>query len=111
MKAEAIKDAVVAALEDLKGKDITVLDVRKLTGIADYMVICSGTSNRHVKALAENVEVELKKTGQAPLGTEGAQASDWILVDLEDVIVHVMTGEARAFYDLERLWSTSAIKG
>lgn len=107
MKVEAIKDAVVTALENLKGKDIVVLDVRKLTGITDYMVMCSGTSNRHVKSLAENVEIELKKAGCPPMGTEGAQVSDWVLVDLSDVIVHVMTSEARAFYDLERLWSTS----
>jgi ribosome-associated protein len=108
MKAEAIKDAVIAALENLKGKDIAVLDVRKLTGITDYMVICSGTSNRHVKALAENVEIELKKNGHPPMGTEGIQVSDWALVDLGDVVVHVMTSESRAFYDLERLWSTAA---
>jgi ribosome-associated protein len=108
MNAEQLKDLAVAALEDLKGRDIVVLDVRKLTGVTDYMVFCTGNSDRQVKSLANNVEVEAKKAGVKPLGTEGEQGGDWVLVDFGDVVVHVMQAETRAFYDLERLWTTPA---
>jgi ribosome-associated protein len=108
MKPEQVKDKIVAALEDVKGHDIVVLDVRKLTGITDYMVIASGASNRQVKALAENVQDELRKHRVRPIGTEGEAAAEWILVDYGDVVVHVMLPEAREFYDLERLWSDRA---
>jgi ribosome-associated protein len=105
MKPEQVKDKIVAALEDVKGRDIVVLDVRKLTGMTDYMVIASGSSNRQVKALAENVQDELRGQDVRPMGTEGEDAAEWILVDYGDVVVHVMLPEARTFYDLERLWS------
>lgn len=108
MNAEEIKTIALAALEDLKAKDIVTLDVRGLTGVTDYMVICSGTSSRHVKSLANNVAVEVKKHGQRAQGIEGGQAADWVLVDFGDVVVHVMSPEARDFYDLERLWSAPA---
>ncbi|HUH37823.1 MAG TPA: ribosome silencing factor [Spongiibacteraceae bacterium] len=106
--AEQLKQMAINALEDLKGKDIKVLDVRKLTGVTDFMIICSGTSNRHVKSLADNVEVELKKEGIRALGVEGQQDGEWVLVDFGDVVVHVMMAETRAFYDLEQLWSVAA---
>jgi ribosome-associated protein len=96
---------VIAALEDLKGVDIRVIDVRDLTSITDRMVVASGTSTRHVKALADNVALKAKQQGYTPLGVEGEQAAEWVLLDLGDVVVHVMLPETRAFYGLEKLWS------
>lgn len=100
-----LKPLVLEALEELKARNITTLDVRELTTVADTLVIASGTSSRHVKALADNVIEKAKAAGHAPVGVEGQQASDWVLVDLGDVVVHVMSPAAREFYDLERLWS------
>lgn len=105
MTAEEMKQIAIAALEDLKGREILALDVRALTNVADCMIFCSGTSNRHVKSLADNVAVEIKKRGATVCGIEGEDAGEWVLVDLGDVIVHVMLPETRAFYDLERMWS------
>jgi ribosome-associated protein len=96
---------VIAALEDVKAVDIRVIDVRNKTSITDRMVIASGTSTRHVKALAENVEFKAKQHGYKPLGIEGEQAAEWVLLDLGDVVVHVMLPETRTFYGLEKLWS------
>ena len=96
---------VITALEDLKGVDIRVIDVRDLTSITDRMVVASGTSTRHVKALAENVELKAKQHGYIPLGIEGEQTAEWVLLDLGDVVVHVMLPETRTFYGLEKLWS------
>tara|TARA_R110001592_G_scaffold6045_5_gene32801 strand:- start:1052 stop:1396 length:345 start_codon:yes stop_codon:yes gene_type:complete len=104
MDAEQLKKLVTDSLEEVKGRDIVALDVRGISGITDFMVVCSGTSNRHVKSLANNVWVEVKKRGIVPLGIEGENAGDWVLVDFGDVVVHVMLPEARLFYDLERLW-------
>ena len=109
MKAEDVKQMAVAALDDLKGRDIVSLDVRKLTDVTDFMVICTGTSNRHVKSLASSVALELKKAGMPAQGIEGAdQNPEWALVDFGDVVVHVMLPETRDFYDLERLWAAPA---
>ena len=96
---------VIAALEDVKAVDIRVIDVRNKTSITDRMVIASGTSTRHVKALAENVELKAKQHGYIPLGIEGEQTAEWVLLDLGDVVVHVMLPETRTFYGLEKLWS------
>lgn len=106
--SQDLKSLVVEALDDLKAKDIVTLDVKALTGVTDYMVIASGTSNRHVKSLADNVVEEAKKQGLRPLGIEGESDAEWVLVDFGDVVVHVMLPEARAFYDLESLWAPSA---
>jgi len=103
--ADALRDRVVDSLEDLKGRDILALDVAKVTDITDYMVIASGTSNRHVKALVDQVVEDAKAAGTPPVGVEGRETHEWVLVDLGDVLVHVMQGQARSFYDLERLWS------
>ncbi|MCL4153072.1 UNVERIFIED_CONTAM: hypothetical protein GTU68_005849 [Idotea baltica] len=100
----AIKDAVVDAIEDIKGFDITVLDVSTLTSMTHYMIICSANSSRQTKAIADNVRVELKEKGIEPRGQEGEGTGEWVLVDLDDVIVHVMTPTARAYYNLEQLW-------
>ena len=102
---EHLTTLVVEALDDLKAQDIRVMDVAGLTSITDTMVIASGTSDRHVKALSDNVVEQAKKNGVRPLGVEGEQTREWILVDLGDVIVHVMLPRIRSFYNLEKLWS------
>ena len=105
MKASELRDHVVAALEDLKGVNIVTLDVAALTPMTDHMVLVTGTSSRHVKALVDTANESSKALGIQPLGIEGRESYDWVLVDLADVIVHVMNEEARNFYELERLWS------
>ena len=102
---ERLLEIVTTALEDLKGVDIRVIDVRGKTSITDRMVTVSGTSTRHVKALADNVVLQAKKHGFLPLGVEGEQAAEWVLIDLGDVVVHVMLPDTRTFYALEKLWS------
>lgn len=103
--SNAINQIVVNALEDLKGKNIVEIDVRELSQVMDTLVIASGTSSRHVKSLANNVVVDAKQEGIQPLGVEGIDAGDWVLVDFGDTVVHVMQQEVRDFYDLEKLWS------
>lgn len=104
LSSEEVIKVATAALEDVKGTDILTIDVRDKTSIADYMLICTGTSNRQLSALVESVRDKVKAAGVMPLGEEGKGDSDWVLLDLGDVIVHVMTAAARQFYDLERLW-------
>lgn len=101
---EMARLAAKAAL-DKKGEDVVILDVRGLTTYADYFVIASGTSDRHVTALADNVEEQLKKAGHRTIGVEGYTRGHWVLLDFGDVVAHVFYDEARAFYDLEGLWS------
>lgn len=100
-----LRQQVLQALEDLKAKDIREIDVRGRTSIADLLVIASGTSTRHVKSIADEVVKFAKKAGVMPLGVEGEQEAEWVLVDLGDVIVHVMLPRIREFYGLERLWT------
>jgi ribosome-associated protein len=95
---------VNAALEN-KSKDLLVLNVSEISAFADYFIICSGTSDRQVRAIADSIQGSLKKAGIMPLGVEGDAAAQWILLDFDDVIIHVFIESARAFYDLERLWS------
>ena len=102
---DRLLEIVSTALEDLKGVAIKVIDVRDLTSITDRMVIVSGTSTRHVKALADNVALQGKKHGFPVLGVEGEQGAEWVLIDLGDVVVHVMMPDIRNFYALEKLWS------
>lgn len=104
MNSEQLRDLAIAALEDLKGTNIVTLDVRTLTDITDYMIVCTGRSSRQVKALAENVAVTAKEQHVSHVRTEGEADSEWVLVDLGDVIVHVMQASAREFYSLEDLW-------
>ena len=104
MNTEEITQIAVAALEDIKGKDITVLQVGHLSPLFETMVIASGDSSRQVKALADNVREKIKEAGGEILGTEGEQASEWVLVDAGSVIVHVMHPTVRLHYNLEELW-------
>lgn len=105
VKPKELLTAATKALDDGKALDIKVLDVRKLTSMADYMVIATGRSSRQVKALADHVADAARALKVKPLGIEGEQASEWILVDLGDIIVHVMQAETREFYQLEKLWT------
>jgi ribosome-associated protein len=105
MKPEKLRDLVVEALEDMKGVDIRVLDVRGMTAITDFMVVVSGTSDRHVKSLARNALDVVREQKVKPLGVEGEQSGEWVLVDLGDVVLHVMRPQVRDFYNLEKLWA------
>lgn len=104
MKPEEIRDLAVTALDDLKGVDIVTMDVRTLTSITDYMIICTGRSTRQVRALAETVATKGKEVKLSHVHIEGDKESEWVLVDLGDVVVHVMTAATRSFYSLEDLW-------
>lgn len=106
MPAEQLLQLVLSTLDDAKACNVSVLDVRNKTGITDYMVIASGTSERHVKSLADHVAEKTKEQGVIPIGTEGQEASEWVLVDLGDVIVHAMKQQTRELYQLEKLWGT-----
>ncbi len=101
----ALNEAVIKALDGLKAENITSLDVTKLTTITDYMVICTGSSTRHVKSLAKHVIDELLQLGIKPRSTEGELEGEWVLVDFNDVVVHVMQESVRNFYNLEKLWN------
>lgn len=102
---ESLLETVHAAVEELKGKDVTRIDVRGKSSVCDYMVIASGTSTRHVKSIADEVVRFAKKLEVMPLGVEGEREAEWVLVDLGDVVVHVMLPRVREFYALERLWT------
>ncbi len=100
-----LNKAIMTALENLKGKEIVTLDVHELTDVMDTMIICSATSNRHSRSLAENMVLETKQQGFRALGVEGLETGDWVLVDFGDTVVHVMQKETRDYYELEKLWS------
>ena len=102
---ESLLKTVQAAVEELKAKDVTEIDVRGKSSVCDYMVIASGTSTRHVKSIADEVVKFAKKLDVMPLGVEGEREAEWVLVDLGDVVVHVMLPRVREFYALERLWT------
>ena len=104
MNSEQLCDLVVDALEEVKAIDIVKLDVRELTTVTDYMIVASGTSNRHVKALADAVAEKAREADHRPAGIEGEDGSEWVLLDLQDVLVHVMLPRVREFYNLEKLW-------
>jgi ribosome-associated protein len=103
-RASPLQHAVTSALEDMKAVNVRVLDVRGLTDIVDTMVIASGNSDRHVRSIAERVVLKAKAVGFRPLGTEGERDAEWVLVDLQDILVHVMLPRVREFYALEQLW-------
>lgn len=97
---------VESTLDDMKAKNITVMNVESLTDVMERIVIANGTSKRHVRAMADSVGAEVKQAGFMPLGREGGNDSDWTLIDLGAIVVHMMTPQAREFYDLEGLWSS-----
>ena len=102
---KVLRQRVLDALDELKARDVREIDVRGKTSIADLLIIASGTSTRHVKSIADEVVKFVKRAGMLPLGVEGQQEAEWVLVDLGDVIVHVMLPRIREFYGLERLWT------
>jgi len=104
-KARKIQQWIKSALEDAKMQDIAVLDVRKISDFTDYMMIATGTSNRHVQSSADKVVETLRGHGVRPVGIEGKQLGDWVLIDVGDVVVHIMREQTRDFYNLEKLWS------
>jgi ribosome-associated protein len=106
----SLKTVVIDALDDMKALEVKLLDVRGLTDIADYMVIASGTSDRHVRSVAQRVVEKAKEAGFRPHGVEGQQDGDWVLIDLHDIIVHVMLPRVREFYGLEKLWDMTLAK-
>ena len=104
-KARKIQQWIHDALENAKAHNIAVLDVRNISDFTDYMVIATGTSNRHVQSTAEKVVVMLREHGVRPVGTEGEKIGDWVLIDFGDVVAHIMREQTRDFYNLEKLWS------
>ena len=108
LSSEQLQKLVVSTLEDLKAIDIQNIDVSGLNSLADSFVIASGNSTRHVKSMADKLVLLAKQSGNPPLGVEGQRQGEWVLVDLNDVIVHLMRPQTRAFYNLEKLWEASA---
>ena len=108
MRADRIVNATVAALEDIKGRDIVVLDVRRMTALFDKVIVVSGDSTRQNKALANNVQEKVKALGAPVHGVEGVETGEWILIDLGSVVVHIMQPAIRQYYNLEELWGGAA---
>ncbi len=104
---QTIKPFVETCLDDMKAVDVTSIDVKDRTSVTDWMIICSGTSKRHVKSIAENLVKEAKHINMQPLGIEGLDVGEWVLVDLGDAVIHVMMPETRKFYSIEKLWSAT----
>ena len=105
---EQLRELVTAALEDFKAIDIQLIDVSGQNPLTDMFVIASGSSVRHIKSMADNLVVKVKEAGIQPLGVEGDRQAEWVLVDLNDIIVHLMLPQTRAFYNLEKLWEASS---
>ena len=108
MNSAELSELVVEALDDIKAQDVVKLDVRDMTTVTDYMIVASGTSSRHVQALVDNVAEKAKAAGRRPVGVEGETGGEWVLLDLEDALVHVMLPKVREFYNLEKLWSLNS---
>lgn len=104
MQTDELRDLILNTLDDMKAVDIKELDVRGKTSITDLMIIASGTSNRHVTSMAETILFKAKDAGEAALGVEGMKEGEWVLVDLNGIVVHLMQTRVRDFYQLERLW-------
>lgn len=107
MELRKLQKIVVDALEDIKAQDIEVINVTKLTSLFDRVIIASGTSNRQTRALANNVQVKVKEAGGEVVSVEGEETGEWVLVDLGDIVVHLMQPAVRSYYNLEELWSTT----
>jgi ribosome silencing factor RsfS/YbeB/iojap len=103
--ADRLRSIVLAALDDLKARDVSEIDVRDKSSVTDLLVVASGTSSRHVKSIADEVVRKAKQAGLPPIGVEGQREAEWVLVDLGDIVVHVMLPRTREFYGLERLWT------
>lgn len=110
MTFDQLRDLVISALEDFKAIDIQQIDVSGQNPLTDLFVIASGNSTRHIKAMADNLVMKVKAAGCPPLGVEGERQAEWLLVDLNDVIVHLMLPKTRAFYNLEKLWEASRVQ-
>jgi ribosome-associated protein len=108
MQLEELEQLIINTLDDMKARDVQVIDVREKTSITDVMIIASGTSSTHVKALAETVAFKAKDAGAPALGSEGMNDGEWALIDLNDVVVHIMLPKVRDFYHLERLWGSGS---
>ena len=111
MNSKQLSKFIVDALDDGKANDVVELDVRNMTSVTDTMIVASGTSNRHVKSLADNVAEKAREAGHKPIGVEGEVGGEWVLLDLDDVLVHVMLPKVREFYNLEKLWSLGDVAG
>lgn len=107
MEIEELQQLVIKTLEDMKARDVDIFDVREKTSITDLMIIACGTSDRHVKSIAEAVAFQAKLAGETPLGVEGAREGEWALIDLNSVVVHVMLPKVRDYYQIERLWKNA----
>ncbi|MBK5142835.1 ribosome silencing factor [Budviciaceae bacterium BWR-B9] len=105
MQGSELQSFVIDKIEDLKGLNIVRIDVSKTSSITDCMIICTGTSSKHVQSIADHVVQSARQAGMLPLGIEGQNAGDWVVVDLDDVIVHVLQEDSRQLYELEKLWS------
>ena len=105
MRSKQLAGLVTAALDDIKAQDVQLLDVRKLTSIMDFMIVATGTSDRHVRSIADKVIEAVEEKGVKALGIEGADEAEWVLVDLGDVVLHVMQRKVRDLYQLEKLWA------
>ncbi len=105
LDSKRLSQMIIEALDDMKGQSISCINVSKLTEITDYMVIATGRSNTHIKALADEVTTKVKEAGVEVVGVEGKMQSEWVLVDVGDVVVHIMMAPVRALYNLEDLWS------
>ncbi|WP_068547494.1 ribosome silencing factor [Thalassotalea crassostreae] len=105
MHTEQLHEFVLTQLEDIKARDIVSIHVTERASFTDYMVICSGNSSRHVRSIAEHINTQVKAEGMTPIGIEGQDVGEWALIDLGDVIVHVMTDDVRDLYQLEKLWA------
>ncbi|RKS87103.1 ribosome-associated protein [Orbus hercynius] len=102
---QSLQDFIIDKIDDLKAQDIVTIDVQGKSSITDFMIICTGTSNRHVSSIASHLVDEAKKQGHLVLGSEGKSDSDWVVVDMDTVIVHIMQAESRQLYELEKLWA------
>ncbi len=104
METAELLEFAVSKIEDMKGRDIVKLDVRGKSSITEFMLVCSGNSKRHVQSIADNVNKEVRASGISPIGFEGQDSGEWVIVDLDDVVIHVMQEQTRDFYQLEKLW-------
>lgn len=110
MNLEKMQELVVNSLEDMKAQEISVLDVRDRSTMTDLMIIATGNSTRHVKSIAGNLIKDIKAANMLPIGSEGEDNGEWVLVDLNEIIVHVMQRDVRDFYNLEKLWGMAEVK-